>query len=74
MSWNGKIMSNPTVTATLRRAVIESGMSQGRLAKAAGVSQRLISTFRAGTGISCEAIDKLAAYFRFELKRKTPPR
>lgn len=54
----------PTLSAQLRAAIAESGLSHYRLAKETGVSQPIITRFVNGTrSISLETADRIAAYF-----------
>ncbi|MBK6939751.1 MAG: helix-turn-helix transcriptional regulator [Planctomycetes bacterium] len=56
------------LSATLRRAIIRSGLSGYRLAQECGVSQGQLSRFlRAERTLSLDAVDRLAAYLKLEL-------
>lgn len=56
------------LSAALRRAIKESGLTGYRLAQECGVSQGQLSRFlRAERTLSLDAVDKLAAYLKLEL-------
>lgn len=56
----------------LRKAIMDSGISQNALSKATGISQGRLSEFLAGGDINTENADKLAAYFGLKLSGKKP--
>lgn len=60
-----------TLTATLRRTIIESKTPMLALAKATGVERMSIVRFTNGErSIYLDAADKLAEHFGLELRRK----
>jgi hypothetical protein len=62
-------MREPTVSGQLRKAVAESGMGHRELAAQTGLSPKTLAEFLVGvTPLDSEAIDKVAALLRQELK------
>jgi len=59
----------PTVSGQLRSAVAESGIDHRELAAQAGLSSKTFAEFLVGkASLDSEAIDKLAALLKRELK------
>ncbi len=60
---------NETLSATLRRAILESGMSRYAIAVKAGVDQAALSRFMAGKrGVSLDTADKLIDALGIEIR------
>ena len=61
-----------TIAETLRTALNESGLSFLALERETGVIRQSLMPFARGeTSISLDAADKLASYFKLELRRAT---
>ena len=62
-------MREPTVSGQLRRAISESGMDHRELADQTGLRPKALAEFLAGAAaLDSAAIDKLAAFFKHQLK------
>jgi transcriptional regulator with XRE-family HTH domain len=62
-----------TVSAALRRAILEDGSSVSDLAMRAGVEQGVISRYLRGDGLPLSAVDGLAQALGLELVPAVPP-
>ena len=66
-----KRMITDQLTATLRRAIVESELPIQTLAKATGIQRMSLDRFASGKqSLRLDVAGKLAAYFGLELKRK----
>ena len=69
--WNGEDGCMRTVSEQLLREIKTCGVTRYRISQETGIEESVLSRFVTGKrGLSMEAIDKLAAYFELELKRK----
>lgn len=57
------------MTATLRKAIADSGLSMKALERETGVTRQSLMKFVAGTSLRLDIADRLAAYFGLELTR-----
>jgi hypothetical protein len=57
-----------TISDQLRTAIRECGLSANELGKESGVPQPMITRFLNGSELRTNTVDKLAAYFRLELR------
>jgi ribosome-binding protein aMBF1 (putative translation factor) len=63
-----------TLTATIRKAMAESGLSQYRLAKESGISSAAISRFVSNeTTLTLASADKLCKLLGLKLVKEQPP-
>jgi len=62
-----------TVSAALRRAILEDGSSVSDLAIRAGVEQGVINRYLRGDGLPLSAVDGLAQALGLELVPAVPP-
>ena len=62
-----------TVSAALRRAILEDGRSVADLAIRAGVEQGVINRYLRGDGLPLSAVDRLAQALGLELVPAVPP-
>ncbi len=59
-----------TLSEQLRSAILSAPVSRYRIAKEAGVSEAVLSRFVNGeTGLRMAIADRLAAYFKLELRK-----
>lgn len=64
-------MATMSMTATLRRAIRDSGETPYRIAKDAGVDQSVLSKFIHGErDLKLSTVEKLAGYLGLELRPK----
>ena len=65
-----KSKGKPTMSETLRQAVLDSGLSLYRVAKDSGVPYAVLHRFTSGKrAMGMDNLDKLCRYLQLELRR-----
>lgn len=63
-----------TLTESLKRAIADSGLSHYRISKETGVDASVLDRFVSGErDITLSTADKLAAFFKIDVKLSKPP-
>jgi transcriptional regulator with XRE-family HTH domain len=60
----------PPLSAQVRRALKESGITSYAVSKATGIDQAVLSRFRAGSSVSMGTLDRLGTFLRLSIVRE----